>query len=210
MPRSRWSTCCGGARRKGKVFDSPERKAALDKTLRAALMRIADPSIRAHYGEDIKRLRWELFGTRPTKRAFVPLGGKRKPEPLPPHAATRGARSWRRTRRARMRRCCEAVLLATLVTHPALIRAIESELESVELAGPTMTRCARSCCGMRMRPKGPPKKSPKRRAAFLKALFARSHVRSAPPAEPRGCRTGDDVRGRRPANWMPGAARGGR
>jgi DNA primase len=37
----------------GKIFDSPERKAALDKTLRAALKRIADPSIRSHYGEDI-------------------------------------------------------------------------------------------------------------------------------------------------------------
>lgn len=46
----------------GKVFDSPERKAALDKSLRAALKKIADPSIRTHYGEDIKRLREELFG----------------------------------------------------------------------------------------------------------------------------------------------------
>ena len=58
----------------GKTFDSPERKATLDKTLRAALMRIKDPSIRGHYGEEIKRLRWELFGTRPGKRAFVPAG----------------------------------------------------------------------------------------------------------------------------------------
>ncbi len=40
MRPNRWSTCCGSAKPKGKVFDSPERKAALDKTLRAALMRI--------------------------------------------------------------------------------------------------------------------------------------------------------------------------
>ncbi len=47
------------------MFDSPERKAALDKSLRAHLKRIADPSIRSHYGEDIKQLRYELFGQRP-------------------------------------------------------------------------------------------------------------------------------------------------
>ncbi|WP_225026647.1 DNA primase, partial [Xinfangfangia pollutisoli] len=46
----------------GRSFDSPERKAALDKSLRATLKRIADPSIRAHYGEEIKALRWDLFG----------------------------------------------------------------------------------------------------------------------------------------------------
>lgn len=55
----------------GRVFDSPERKAALDKTLREALKRIQDPSIRAHYGDDIKEMRWELFrqGRRPAARA---------------------------------------------------------------------------------------------------------------------------------------------
>ncbi|MGO4851439.1 DNA primase [Phaeovulum sp. W22_SRMD_FR3] len=49
----------------GKVFDSPERKAGLDKSLRAAIKRIADPSIRSHYGDEIKRLREALFGTAP-------------------------------------------------------------------------------------------------------------------------------------------------
>ncbi|HSG55051.1 MAG TPA: DNA primase, partial [Paracoccaceae bacterium] len=44
----------------GKVFDSPERKAALDKVLREAIKKIQDPSIRSHYGEDIKDMRWEL------------------------------------------------------------------------------------------------------------------------------------------------------
>ena len=74
----------------GKVFDSPERRATLDKTLREAVMRIRDPSIRGHYGEEIKRLRSELFGTKPGKRPFVPGTFRRKDEPLPPTAATRG------------------------------------------------------------------------------------------------------------------------
>ena len=45
----------------GKVFDSPERKAALDKALREKIKLIRDPSIRQHYGEDIKEMRWQLF-----------------------------------------------------------------------------------------------------------------------------------------------------
>ncbi|MGR3572648.1 DNA primase [Brevirhabdus sp.] len=63
------------------VFDSPERKAALDKRLREAVRKIADPSIRRHYGEDIQLLRRELFGYRreaPVSRdggGFVPREG---------------------------------------------------------------------------------------------------------------------------------------
>ncbi|MCG7492995.1 DNA primase [Thalassobius sp. Cn5-15] len=46
----------------GKVFDSPERKAALDKSLREKIKLIRDPSIREHYGLAIKDLRGDLFG----------------------------------------------------------------------------------------------------------------------------------------------------
>lgn len=45
----------------GRVFDSPERKASLDKSLRDKIMLIKDPSIRQHYGQEIKDLRWDLF-----------------------------------------------------------------------------------------------------------------------------------------------------
>jgi DNA primase len=45
----------------GRSFDSPERKAALDKALREKIKLIRDPSLRAHYGQDIKDLRWSLF-----------------------------------------------------------------------------------------------------------------------------------------------------
>src|SRR6056297_3616922 len=45
----------------GKQFDSPERKAALDKALRDRIKLIRDPSIRSHYGQAIKEMRWELF-----------------------------------------------------------------------------------------------------------------------------------------------------
>ena len=46
----------------GKVFDSPERKAGLDKALREQIKKIRDPSIRGHYAQDIKEMRNVLFG----------------------------------------------------------------------------------------------------------------------------------------------------
>jgi len=46
----------------GHVFDSPERKAALDRRLQEAVARIPDDLTRNHYTEEIRRKRWELFG----------------------------------------------------------------------------------------------------------------------------------------------------
>lgn len=82
-----------------RVFDSPERKAALDKILREAIRRIADPSIRAHYGDEIKRLRWELFAagrSLPQGRAARRTEGARTgsvPVPRPSPCRARGPRS---------------------------------------------------------------------------------------------------------------------
>ena len=118
----------------GRVFDSPERKATLDKSLRAALKRIADPSIRAHYGEDIKRLRMELFGQGgvrvPAFRGarFVPKG-----TPLPASASARQSLLAQGLAVEEVLR--EAVILASLILHPALIHRFESALERLDLTG---------------------------------------------------------------------------
>ncbi|MEM9716965.1 MAG: DNA primase [Pseudomonadota bacterium] len=45
----------------GQMFDSPERKAALDASLRAAIAKIKDKSLRSHYGSAINQLRQSLF-----------------------------------------------------------------------------------------------------------------------------------------------------
>ncbi|MES2666534.1 MAG: DNA primase [Pseudomonadota bacterium] len=118
----------------GRVFDSPERRAALDKTLRAALNRIADPSIRSHYGEEIKALRWDLFGAqrrRPAARPgqrFVPKG-----EPLPASAPTRQSQLAQGNGEGEV--LIEAAVLATLLTHPGLIARFEPSLERLILTG---------------------------------------------------------------------------
>ena len=123
----------------GKVFDSPERKAALDKILRAALKKIADPSIRAHYGEDIKRLRLELFGQ--NARPFIPYtprgqgrGGRLPLQPIAPLYTTRASLLGSATTLVE-ERLREAVILATLIAHPGLIRRFESALERLDCTG---------------------------------------------------------------------------
>ena len=59
----------------GRVFDSPERKAALDKSLREKIRLIKDPSIRSHYGQAIKDMRWELFSPKRAGQSQRRSGG---------------------------------------------------------------------------------------------------------------------------------------
>lgn len=114
----------------GKVFDSPERRATLDKTLRAAIGRIRDPSIRTHYGEEIRRLRFELFGQRPQGRRAA------RGQPAPVQPVTRGTILAAAADDGVGDQLREAVILATLALHPALIRSFEAALETIEMTGP--------------------------------------------------------------------------
>jgi len=52
----------------GKVFDSPERKAALDKAFADAVAKIKDENIRYHYSKELRDRRWDLF--RPVRKLF--------------------------------------------------------------------------------------------------------------------------------------------
>ncbi|MCL7466218.1 DNA primase [Phaeovulum sp. NW3] len=129
----------------GKNFDSPERKAALDKSLRAAIRRIADPSIKEHYGEEIKRLRWDLFGAaRPRNPRTGAAGGKpgagapwrRGAVSAPPLASTRSTLLVASPDEAVADYLRAAMVLAICAAQPALIAQFESQLETVHLADP--------------------------------------------------------------------------
>ncbi len=166
----------------GRSFDSPECRAALDKTLRGHLARITDPSIKGHYGDEMKRLRLDLFGTgqaRPFQPGpFRPGRGKFAP-PSGALAATRssllaqGQGPVEETLR-------EAVILATLILHPGLIHRFESALERLDLTGDdhdTLRQMILSGADL-------PDLHAKIRAsapAALDALLARPHVAIAPP-----------------------------
>ena len=85
----------------GKVFDSPERKAALDKSLREKIKLIRDPSIRSHYGQEIKDLRWDLFRPQKPRADFRPVGGRGPGTPT-----TRGCATFCCALAMPAKRCC--------------------------------------------------------------------------------------------------------
>ncbi len=165
----------------GKLFDSPERKAALDRNLRNAIKKIADPSIRAHYGEAIRQKRWELF------RAKRPAGSGRgfvkgwKPAPPPVNADTKA--SLLASEGAVEEVLREAVVLATLITHPDLIEAQLARLERLEMSTPDH----RAMLAVLLSREFADREAV--RAAIvqtigsvaLENLFALNHVRIAPP-----------------------------
>ncbi|MDB6179767.1 DNA primase [Paracoccus fistulariae] len=62
----------------GQVFDSPERKAALDKRLADAIGRIPDEATRRHYDRELGQKKWALFGGG-GRRPGKPGQGGRKP-----------------------------------------------------------------------------------------------------------------------------------
>ncbi|KAB2885839.1 MAG: DNA primase [Albidovulum sp.] len=174
----------------GRVFDSPERRAALDKTLRESIRRIADPSIRAHYGEEIKRLRWELFAAgRPPPRG----GATRRPEGrgqgFRPGAATEPLPGTRASLLAAapvgdvedyLR---EAMILAIAITHPGCVTRFEGEFETLHLrdAGHERLRHAVLVAAHDGGPASLREKVARAAGAELEKLFALAHVRIAPP-----------------------------
>ncbi|QFU07994.1 DNA primase [Rhodobacteraceae bacterium THAF1] len=113
----------------GKALDSPERRAALDKALRAALERIKDGSIRSHYAEAIKERRYQLFHPR---KPWVPRG---KARPLDgSRASTRGSEL--ATGAAGAGVLHETVMLALLLRHPRMIEVFEPALARAECEDP--------------------------------------------------------------------------
>ncbi len=163
----------------GRNFDSPERKAALDKILRAAIARIADPSIRSHYGEEIKRLRLDLFGTRARPNWQPQRKGRFVPEPQNALASTKGSLLANAPDRIEevLR---EAVILATLITHPTLIPRFESALERMDLVGEGH-EALRVIMLSHMDPATLEDRLRRAAPAALDALLTRPHVLIAPP-----------------------------
>lgn len=102
----------------GKVLDSPERKAALDKALRERIKTIRDPSIRQHYGQAIKDLRWQLF--RPGR-------SKGAPQKTPRQSAARPVPNEEHLR--------EAAILGILAANPSIIDDFAGALEDLDLIG---------------------------------------------------------------------------
>ncbi|WP_298857678.1 DNA primase [uncultured Sulfitobacter sp.] len=124
----------------GKNFDSPERKAALDKSLREKIMLIKDPSIRSHYGQAIKDMRWQLFRSKPSGGGMrvAPRGGGKQwgqswgtKAPQGPSAGAKSSLLAASGNDGTTEHLCEAVILAAFVTCPEIIEDFESGLEGM-------------------------------------------------------------------------------
>ncbi|MFO6465572.1 DNA primase [Jannaschia sp. KMU-145] len=175
----------------GKSFDSPERRAALDRDLLAVISRIKDTRLRKHYAEDVKRRRAELFGlpldapmapTAPgapdrSARPWVPASEFRARRHAPPPAST-SARSSALASGAAPDLVLEQVILAGLVLHPDLIETFADRLEALGWSGPHGSLAAAL---LRM-PPGIDSDMVQDRLdpETLETLLAQSHVRISP------------------------------
>ena len=164
----------------GRVFDSPERRASLDKTLRTHLARINDPSIKTHYADEMKRLRLDLFGTAQA-RPFQP-GPFRRGKFAPPGGALATTRSslLAQAQGPVEEALREAVILATLILHPALIHRFETALERLDLTGDDHDTLRQMILAGADMPDLHAKIAQSAPAA-LDAVLSRPHVAIAPP-----------------------------
>lgn len=121
----------------GRDFDSPERRAALERLCKETTDLIRDPALRSHYERELKDLRWQLFNPR---RSFTPRArGGKWPPPEPARASTKssllvasGGQSETHLR--------EAVILATLIACPEVLDRFETGIERMECRDPLHAR----------------------------------------------------------------------
>ena len=122
----------------GQVYDSPERKAALDKTIGSKIALIRDQGLRTHYQNAVKDLRWNLF--RPQRNPLAGrgrFGAGARPSSAQPStkasvlaASDDGVAQYIR----------EAVIIAVLVASPAVIDQLVEDLSMLEFADAELDR----------------------------------------------------------------------
>ena len=149
----------------GAALDAPERRAALDRSLREAVRTIRDPSVRRHYADAMGRLRAELFGVAPpgarrgSPRRGPGVRGTTRASPLASGAAREKLRegivlSAQLDEETPERLLREEAVLCALLLHPTLLDEVEDDLGAVEwcpgaaaLARAVLRhRCDRAAC----------------------------------------------------------------
>ena len=133
----------------GRVFDSPERRASLDSSLRAALSKLSNGSLRVHYEAAIKEKRAELFrpASKPNnqyRRNDTPQWGRKKPpqQPSPTTMASLlGQRNGGSEAQARVR---ESLILTGCLNHPEIALDMESVLERLPFLCPDLDQIRRA------------------------------------------------------------------
>jgi len=121
----------------GKVFDSPERKAGLERALFEKTALIQDRSIRSHYEREIKELCWNLFRSQGQKQGpkWQPKGKWQPPKPLATPDARASFLASSENADIRLR---EAAILATAILNPQVVIQFETQLEEMECLDPEL------------------------------------------------------------------------
>ncbi|MEO5760415.1 MAG: DNA primase, partial [Mesorhizobium sp.] len=138
----------------GGVFDTPERRAELEKTLRELTGRIRDESLRYHYQQEMRERVLSFFGAQRGARQGRDGGGRQggqgKPPPPGGQFAKAGGgrtaiteslgRSALVKRGGEMMSVREATIIVALVNHPALIDENFAHIEFLDLANSDLKR----------------------------------------------------------------------
>lgn len=178
-------------------IDSPERRAALDKDLRAMVARFADPAIRAHTEAAVKERRRDLFASTRPARAEAPFGarparagsaGFKGRATLPAQPSTSARRSALASAPAGVEaRTRLDIVLATLIVHPSLIDRFEAQIEDLHPADPPHAACAHALLALTGTATADRAAALARTLdpAHLESLMAQPHVCCAPPVQRR-------------------------
>ncbi|HHW33690.1 MAG TPA: DNA primase, partial [Paracoccus solventivorans] len=148
----------------GRVFDSPERRAALDRALGEAVARIPDPATREHYTRELKSRRWALFAPPRTQ-----TGRFARRDAVPPPLPQTRASALVATDAGEQ--LIESMVLAICATHPHLVPRVESRLERLEPADPGRAALVHDLLAGTRSEAG---------RLALDSIMADPHVRSAP------------------------------
>ena len=127
----------------GRVFDSADRRAALDARLRALVASIGDARLRPHYEAAFRVLWREAFAPQGGRmretgpRGGAPARGRRPAAPTLPLPQTRSS-ALSRAAAAEAARGREAAILLTLLNHPALAAPLGDAVAAAAFACPDL------------------------------------------------------------------------
>ena len=166
----------------GRSFDSPERRATLDRTLRAAIGRVQDPSLRRHYSDEIFHLMRSLSDARrPARRKGFRQGTGWPGQAAGPMAATKTSALVSADARAH-EHLKEAVILASLVTHPGIVPRFVADLEQLDTTRPEHEAVRKAL--LAVEDSGHDAVEANCGSQVLEKLFNSRHVRIAPAMQP--------------------------
>ncbi|MBN9068908.1 MAG: DNA primase, partial [Rhizobiales bacterium] len=118
----------------GGVFDTPERRAELEKRLRDLTGRIRDEAVRRHYNQAMRERVYEFFAPADRRGKWQP-GGERKGFRRETVRETPGLTRWRQSRHADAPLRRERLIVALAANHPSLLDEFHDVFERLALRG---------------------------------------------------------------------------